>query len=190
MDSHRQIAVIAPERMLSAFSVLIESAPNQSLLASSSSINELRTNLGENKPDVILVYLVHESGMGNEKSAYEIISRIKNTWPDALCISILKYPSQLEKAKEIGSDFALVDGVSAERLLAAIEGKSMWAMDRQTTRHADLMPISTGHLPAAAVVRTSVPCPIAKLVSRMKVYQTNSLKPNWENDPLWRHNLT
>ena len=125
MNSYRQIAVIAPERMLSAFSVLIASAPNQTLLASSNNLEELRAILGERKPDVILVYLVQESGLDNDKSALETISRIKKIWPDAWCVTILKYASQLEQAKESGSDFALVDGVSAERLLAAIEGKLM-----------------------------------------------------------------
>jgi DNA-binding NarL/FixJ family response regulator len=123
MNSHRQISVIAPEPMLSAFSVLIDSMPNQSLLASADNTDELRTILGEKKPDVILVYLVHESGSNDEKTAYEIIAQIKTSWPDALCVSIVKYASQLEKAKEVGADSALVDGVNAERLLAAIEGK-------------------------------------------------------------------
>jgi DNA-binding NarL/FixJ family response regulator len=125
MNSHRQIAVIAPERMLDAFSVLINSAPNIRLQASSNSLNELQKNLGENQPDVILVYLVQESGLDNDRSALEIIRRIKSIWPDVLCVTILKYAAELEKAKEIGSDLALVDGVSAERLLAAIEGPYM-----------------------------------------------------------------
>jgi ribosomal protein RSM22 (predicted rRNA methylase) len=123
MNTHRQIAVIAPEPMLSAFSVLIDSTRNQRLLASSDNLDELRTSLGEKKPDVILVYLVQESGLDNGKGPYEIIARVKDIWPDACCVAILKYAAQLEKAKEIGSDLALVDGVSAERLLAAIEGK-------------------------------------------------------------------
>ena len=109
--------------MVSAFSVLIDSAPHQSLLSSAANLDELLTILGEKKPDVILVYLVQESGLDGEKAAYEIIAGIKTTWPDVWCIAILKYPSQLEKAKESGADLALIDGVSAERLLAAIEGK-------------------------------------------------------------------
>lgn len=123
MDSHRQIAVIAPERMQRVFSVLIDSAPDQNLLASSDNIDELRTILGENSPDVVLVYLVQEGRLGNGKDSFEIIHRIKEIWPEALCVSILKYTSQLEKAKESGADLALVDGASAERLLAALEGK-------------------------------------------------------------------
>lgn len=123
MNSHRQIAVIAPERMLNAFSVLIDSAPHQSLLASSNNLVGLQSILGEKIPDVILVYLVQEGGLDNDRRIYEIIAQIKDIWPDTLCVTILKYASQLEKAKEIGSDLALVDGVNAERLLAAIEGK-------------------------------------------------------------------
>ena len=123
MNSHRKISVIAPEQMVSAFSVLIDSAPHQCLLASAASLDELRTILGEKKPDVILVYLVQESGSDQGKSAYEIIARIKITWPDVLCIAVIKYASQLAKAKASGADLALIDGVSAERLIAALEGK-------------------------------------------------------------------
>jgi hypothetical protein len=125
MKSHRQIAVIAPEQMVGAFSVLIDSSPHQSLLTSAASLDELRAILGEKKPDVILVYLVQESELDGGKAAYEIIAQIKITWPDVLGIAIIKYTSQLEKAKESGADLALVDGVSAERLLAAFEGKVM-----------------------------------------------------------------
>jgi DNA-binding NarL/FixJ family response regulator len=123
MNSPRKIAVIAPERMRSAFTVLIDSAPNQSLLASANNLDELRTILGEKKPDVILVYLVQEHRLGSELEGFETIARIKNTWQDALCITIVEYTSQLEKAKANGADLALVDGVNAEKLLAAIEGK-------------------------------------------------------------------
>jgi hypothetical protein len=123
MNSHRQISVIAPEPMVSAFSVLIDSASNQNLLASAGNLDELRTILGDKTPDVILVYLVQESGSNDGKAAFEIITRIKITWPDVWCIAIIKYASQLKKAQESGADLALIDGVSAERLLVAFEGK-------------------------------------------------------------------
>jgi hypothetical protein len=123
MNARRQISVIAPEQMLSAFFVLIDSALHQSSLAFSSSLAELRTILGDKKPDVILVYLVHESDSENGKAAYETLAGIKVTWPDVWCIAIIEYASQLEKAKASGADLALIDGVSAERLLAAIEGR-------------------------------------------------------------------
>ena len=84
---------------------------------------ELIAILGEKKPDVILVYLVQESESGNEKGIYDVIARIKDMWPLSSCVTILKYTSQLDHAKEIGADLALVDGVDAEKLLAAIEGK-------------------------------------------------------------------
>jgi uncharacterized protein with NAD-binding domain and iron-sulfur cluster len=81
------------------------------------------TVLDENKPEVFLVYLVQTSKIVNKKHIYGNIARIKGAWPEILCVSILKYASQLDKAKEVGSDLALVEGVNAERLLAAIEGK-------------------------------------------------------------------
>jgi hypothetical protein len=123
MNSHRQISVIAPKPLVIAFSVLIDSAPHLSLLASAANLDELRTILGEKKPDDILAYLVQESEVNEGKAAYEIIARIKSTWPDVLCIAVVKYPSQLEKAKESGADLALLDGANAKRLLASIEGK-------------------------------------------------------------------
>lgn len=119
----RQIAVIAPEQMSSAFSILIDSTPNKCMLASATSLDELLAKLGTGKPDVVLIYLVRESGTEKGKPAYEVITRIKLLWPDSLCVTIVKYTSQLDTVKEIGADLALVEGVNAEKLLAAIEGK-------------------------------------------------------------------
>lgn len=123
MDSHRQIAVIAPKQLAGAFSVLIHSAPNLDLLASAAGLDELRTILGENKPDVFLIYLVEESGLKKDKPGYEIITRLKSLWPEGLCVAIVKYAPQLARVKECGADLALVDGVNGERLLSALGGK-------------------------------------------------------------------
>lgn len=123
MDSGRQVAIIAPQQLVSAFSVLIHSTRHLNLLASATSLEELLNILDEKKPDVLLVYLVQESSIDNGNLVYKFITRIKNTWPYAECVTIVKYASQLEKAKEYGADLALVDGVNAERLLAAIEGQ-------------------------------------------------------------------
>lgn len=108
--------------MLNAFSVLIASRPDLNLLASAVNLDELQKIQGENQPDVILVYLVREGGLAGGMTVYETITRIKNKWPQVRCVAILKYVMQLEKAKESGADQVLLDGVSAERLLAAIEG--------------------------------------------------------------------
>jgi hypothetical protein len=123
MVSNRQIVVIAPDQMVSAFSVLIHSAPNLKLLASAADLDQLRTTLCGDAPDGVLVYLVQEIGTESGNNNYEIIARIKTHWPDVLCIAIVKYASQLERAKDSGADIALMDGVSAERVLAALEGK-------------------------------------------------------------------
>lgn len=93
------------------------------MLASATSLDELFAKLGTGKPDVVLIYLVRESGTEKGKPAYEVITRIKLLWPDSLCVTIVKYTSQLDTVKEIGADLALVEGVNAEKLLAAIEGK-------------------------------------------------------------------
>lgn len=123
MNAIRQIAVIAPKQMISAFSVLIDSTPNQRLLASAANLDDLLTVIGAGKPDVVLIYLVRENGLDTGKSTYEVITQIKKNWPESLCVTIVKYTSQLDQAKENGADLALVDGVNAQRLLAAIDGK-------------------------------------------------------------------
>ncbi|HSQ27538.1 MAG TPA: hypothetical protein VLM80_10490 [Anaerolineales bacterium] len=125
MKSSRLVSVIALQPMLNAFSVLIASRPNLSLLASAVNMDELQLIQGENKPDVILVYLVRDGCLAGGMTAYETIARIKNKWPQVRCVAILKYVMQLEKARESGADQVLLDGVSAERLLAAIEGNLM-----------------------------------------------------------------
>lgn len=111
--------------MISAFSVLIGSTPDHSMLGSASNLDDLLPVIGAEKPDVFLVYLVCESRGDKNKSPYEVISRIKVIYPESLCVTIVKYISQIEKVRKIGADLALIDGVSAEKLLAAIEGKGL-----------------------------------------------------------------
>jgi hypothetical protein len=124
MNSKKQIAVIAPEQMLSAFEVLIQSTPDLHLLASATSLETLEGLLAKQTPDVILIYLAREFESGSGELAYEKIDQLKSTWSEVPCIVIVKYASQVEKAKETGADIALIEGVNAERLLAAIEGKT------------------------------------------------------------------
>jgi DNA-binding NarL/FixJ family response regulator len=122
MNAQRQIVVIAPEQMIGAFSVLIDSVPEQNLLASATRLEELLPRIGEKKPDVILIYLVRENDVESEETfPFEVIARVKKIWPETLCVTIVKYLSQVEKVKVVGADLVLVDGVSAEKLLAAIE---------------------------------------------------------------------
>lgn len=123
MSACKSISIIAPEPMVSAFVVLIDSSPRYCLLASASDPDELLTLLGEKKPDVILVYLVQHGDADEGTEVYEIIARIKSIWANCVCLAIIQYVWQLEKAKESGADLALLDGVSAERLLATLEGK-------------------------------------------------------------------
>lgn len=123
MEPNREIAVIAPEPMLGAFAVLIQSAPDLHLMASATSLESLQGLLAEKKPDAILIYLVQECEASSGTAAFKKINQLKMTWPDILRIAIVKYASQQEKAVEMGADLALVEGVSADRLLTAIEGK-------------------------------------------------------------------
>lgn len=124
MSSDREIAVIAPDPLISAFSVLIDSAPHHRLLASAASLEELRAALDEQTPGVILVYFARQSDTDEEKFACKTIRGIKATWQNVFCVAIIQSAAHLQKAKESGADVALVNGVSAGRLLAAIEGET------------------------------------------------------------------
>jgi hypothetical protein len=104
---------------VSAFSVLF--ASNQTLLASGADPENLRTSLGEQIPDIILANLVQDSSLDEGDFICNGIARIKSIWLDVSSIAIVRYASQLEKAKEFGAELALIDGISAERLLAAVE---------------------------------------------------------------------
>lgn len=115
--------MISPEPMLGVFDVLIQSAPHLHLIASATSLETLQALLAEKSPDAILIYLVQECEAGSGTDAFKKINQLKTTWPDILRIAIVKYASQQEKAVEMGADLALVEGVSAERLLVAIEEK-------------------------------------------------------------------
>jgi DNA-binding NarL/FixJ family response regulator len=125
MRSVRLVSILANKAMISAFSVLIASKPNLRLLAAADSLDGLQAIQGERKPDIILVYLFSENGAHEEKDIYDAIVRIKNTWPRVWCVVIFKHSNQLEKSLSRGVDIALLDGVNAERLLAAIEGDLM-----------------------------------------------------------------
>lgn len=123
MTLHKQVAVIAPEQLIGAFAVLIQSASSLTLLAAATSLEALWAQLVDHPPDVILLYLVHENDESHENSAYAELERLKAAWPDMLSIAVVKYAPQQEKALEAGAHVALIEGVSARRLLAAIEGK-------------------------------------------------------------------
>jgi CheY-like chemotaxis protein len=124
MNPNREIAVVAPEQMLGAFVVLIQSAPHLHLLASANSLDALDVLLNGKHPDAILVYLVQECEINDGKAAAEKLNQLKTSWREATRIAVVKYASQQEIAVEAGADLALVEGVSAERLLLAIEGKT------------------------------------------------------------------
>lgn len=121
MDANRRIAVIAPEQLLETFAVLIQSAPDLHLIAKETNLKLLGATLRKQIPDAILVYLVPECETQEGAPAYEIIGQLKSGWPGARRITIVKYTSQVEKAIKSGADIALVAGVDAERLLAAIK---------------------------------------------------------------------
>jgi DNA-binding NarL/FixJ family response regulator len=117
-----QVAVIAPEQMLGVFAVLIQSAPRLDLIASATTFESLPAQLGKRPPDAVLIYLVRERTNDNGTAEFREIGKLKLKWPNVSCVAIVKFASQQEEALRAGAQVALVEGVSAERLLAAIAG--------------------------------------------------------------------
>lgn len=122
-DKVLQMAVIAPEPMLGALAVLIQSAPHMEVLASEANREDLADSLGERTPAAVLIYLAEESEMNSQSAEFSKISDLKSTWPDVPRVAIVRYASQQENALQAGADIALVEGVSAEKLLAALESR-------------------------------------------------------------------
>ena len=114
-------ALIAPDKLLEAFAVVLHSAENMELIASATEFDALQAELNENIPDVILVYLAEQSAQpGKPSREYEQIEQLKEIWPDAACITIVKDPQSAYIVKELGADMVFYDGVAPSRLLDAI----------------------------------------------------------------------
>lgn len=116
----KQVGVIAPDPLLDAFSALIQSAPHLALLAAARNAETLQARLAGRTPDSILAYLVQENGESCDAAAVETIRQLKAAWPIAACLVIVKYLAQVDPALAAGADHALVEGVSAQDLLAAL----------------------------------------------------------------------
>lgn len=123
MRSGRTVSILAPEPMVSALSVLIDSSAQHSILAAAANLDELLTILGEKQPEILLVDLVQQGGADDPTALQETITRIRKLWSDVVCIVIVQYAHQLELAKNSGANLALLEGISAERLLAAMDRK-------------------------------------------------------------------
>ena len=122
MNPDKQIAIIAPERVLSALSVLIRSAPDLNILAEDSSIVDFESSSIERSPDVFLLYLPKEPhGSKTPGVTPEEIRQLKEKYPTANSIVIFEGINQREKVQSLGVDTALLEGVSPGEILAAIE---------------------------------------------------------------------
>ena len=121
MKTGRQIGVIAPDPLLGAFSVLIQSAPQLTLAAAEQDLAGFQARQGRQGLDVVLIYLAQDIGANGSLPAYDQIQQIKIAWPQVVCVTIVKYPEQAEPAQAAGADIVLVEGVSADHLLAALD---------------------------------------------------------------------
>ena len=92
------------------------------LLASASSAESLLRLVGDEVPDSVLLYVDdctarHKRG----QISCQQVTQVKETWPDVFCLSLVKYAQLREEVRILGADAILVEGVTAAKLLEAID---------------------------------------------------------------------
>jgi len=117
----KNIAIIAPDSLLSAFCILFRAAPNIDLLAAEASVTAIQNKI-EKSPDIVLTYLTKESLSTRGKGVTtKVIEELKSIWPDVFIIAIVSNIQQREKARALGADEILFEGTQPARLLLEIE---------------------------------------------------------------------
>jgi DNA-binding NarL/FixJ family response regulator len=129
MTTINRVAIVAPDPLREAFAVVLQSASFIEMIASAINIETLKADMGDEIPDVILMYLAESSTHLKNTCDYGKIERIKEIWFDTACITITKDPNARQRIQALGADVVLFDGVSPTRLLKAIDdlcsGKSI-----------------------------------------------------------------
>jgi len=117
----KNIAIIAPNSLLSAFCILFRAAPNIDLLAAEASVTAIQNKI-EKRPDIVLTYLTKESLSTRGKGVTtKVIKELKNIWPEVYIIAIVSSTQQREKAQAFGANEILFEGTQPARLLMEIE---------------------------------------------------------------------
>lgn len=117
----KEIAIIAPDSLLSAFCILFRAAPNIDLLAAEVSVTAIQSKI-DKRPDIVLTYLTKERLSTREKGvSTKVIEELKSIWPDVYIIAIVSNIQQRAKAQTMGADEILFEGTNPSQLLMVIE---------------------------------------------------------------------
>ena len=118
---NHQIAILAPSPLLNAFRILVQATPNLEVMAADNCLDSLLAIIGHRNPDICLVYLARQHPHKQyECVSVEAISKIQSLWPFAKCIAIVHNAQQRDRAKELGADATLLEGVTPSRLISNI----------------------------------------------------------------------
>ena len=119
--SKKQVAIIAPARILGALTILIRSAPNLDVLATDTSIDSLRSDLTHTKPEVFLLYLAKaDKPIKSGGISYEDMQELTQTFPEIHYIVVIENSQCREMVQSLGVSSVLFEGASPREILTAI----------------------------------------------------------------------
>ena len=105
MKREIRTAIVVPATLRDAFVVLLTSAPNIELIASVTHVETLLAEIGEDSPEVILIYLPENADNLEKCSrALEQIEWLKKAWAKTGYIVIVKDTYMLQEVKGLGVD--------------------------------------------------------------------------------------
>lgn len=120
-NAKKKVVIIATDPLLTAFQILILSAPTLDLLAAEVSLSAAREKT-EKRPDIVLVVLEKDNPpKGSEYIWPNKIVDLKGVWPGVYIIAIISDPQQRKEIQTSGADDVLFEGITPHRLLASIE---------------------------------------------------------------------
>ena len=116
-DAHgdRAIAIVAPQWLQDGLAVVIKTIPGVLLVACTGSIHILLSLDLERAPDVVVLAVD-----APETKASDQIRQVKFVYPRTRLVVLIQEPAQSAKARAVGADETLLQGVSAEQFCTAI----------------------------------------------------------------------
>ena len=121
-----KIAILAPNALLNAFQILLHSTPELEVIAADVCLEAIQEKIQKRIPDTFIIYLTGQHLCKQyECVSVEEIGKIKTWWPAVKCIAIVNNTQQRDKAKAMGADATLLEGVTPSRLIATINNLSL-----------------------------------------------------------------
>ena len=120
-DRERKVIIIAPPKLREAFIVLLRSVPNMRILAAGTDVTTMLSPIDHEIPELVLI---HVSCCGEDQREDQVschqVDLARAAWADAQHIVLVKDSRMQAEALANGADVVLLEGVTATRLLEAI----------------------------------------------------------------------